>query len=93
MSTDETRLGNALTYMNHVKRLFGDQPDVFNQFLDALNEYQSQTLDKPGVIDRVAALFKDHPDLIMGFQTFFPNEDDMSDAPPPSTSSPTSPPV
>lgn len=29
-------------------------------------------IDTPGVISRVSALFKGHPDLIVGFNTFLP---------------------
>jgi paired amphipathic helix protein Sin3a len=30
------------------------------------------SIDTPGVISRVSQLFKGHPDLIMGFNTFLP---------------------
>lgn len=32
----------------------------------------SCSIDTPGVISRVSQLFKGHPDLIMGFNTFLP---------------------
>lgn len=32
----------------------------------------SLSIDTPGVISRVSQLFKGHPDLIMGFNTFLP---------------------
>lgn len=31
------------------------------------------SIDTPGVIERVSALFKDHPNLIIGFNTFLPS--------------------
>lgn len=31
-----------------------------------------QSIDTPGVINRVSTLFKGHPDLIVGFNTFLP---------------------
>lgn len=40
-----------------------------------LNYYHSfsyYSIDTPGVINRVSQLFKGHPDLIMGFNTFLP---------------------
>ncbi|RHY29609.1 hypothetical protein DYB32_005013, partial [Aphanomyces invadans] len=55
-----------------VKQQFGDQPDVYNQFLDVMKEFKSQTIDTPGVIQRVSELFKGHPTLIFGFNTFLP---------------------
>ena len=37
------------------------------KFLDV-----SCSIDTPGVINRVSNLFKGHPDLIVGFNTFLP---------------------
>lgn len=50
-----------------------------NQFIDVLRNHKvSQVvvvvyrIDTPGVINRVSNLFKGHPDLIVGFNTFLP---------------------
>lgn len=51
---------------------FSDQPDVYNRFLDVMKEFKGQTIDTPGVIDRVSTLFHSHPALIQGFNTFLP---------------------
>ncbi|CAG9794152.1 unnamed protein product [Diatraea saccharalis] len=37
-----------------------------------MKEFKSQTIDTPGVITRVSNLFKGHPELIVGFNTFLP---------------------
>uniref|UniRef100_A0A671Q2R8 Paired amphipathic helix protein Sin3a n=1 Tax=Sinocyclocheilus anshuiensis TaxID=1608454 RepID=A0A671Q2R8_9TELE len=63
---------NALSYLDQVKLQFGNQPQVYNDFLDIMKEFKSQSIDTPGVISRVSQLFKGHPDLIMGFNTFLP---------------------
>ncbi|PHZ11183.1 uncharacterized protein RHIMIDRAFT_238626 [Rhizopus microsporus ATCC 52813] len=63
---------DALTYLDQVKVRFSDQPDVYNRFLDIMKDFKSQTIDTPGVIERVSALFKGHPTLISGFNTFLP---------------------
>uniref|UniRef100_A0A674B6G1 Paired amphipathic helix protein Sin3a n=1 Tax=Salmo trutta TaxID=8032 RepID=A0A674B6G1_SALTR len=55
-----------------LKLQFGNQPQVYNDFLDIMKEFKSQSIDTPGVISRVSQLFKGHPDLIMGFNTFLP---------------------
>ncbi|KAF0722171.1 hypothetical protein Ae201684_018650 [Aphanomyces euteiches] len=68
----ELRVEDALLYLDQVKQQFGDQPDVYNQFLDVMKEFKSQTIDTPGVIQRVSELFKGHPNLIFGFNTFLP---------------------
>lgn len=110
---------DALSYLDQVKLQFGNQPQVYNDFLDIMKEFKSQryvcfllpvtstsegndfvlfqfgqilhtkpvkhykllndrglycfcSIDTPGVINRVSQLFKGHPDLIMGFNTFLP---------------------
>ena len=37
-----------------------------------MKEYKAQKIDTAGVITRVKQLFKGHPDLIVGFNTFLP---------------------
>ncbi|KAK7470657.1 hypothetical protein VKT23_002080 [Stygiomarasmius scandens] len=63
---------DALSYLDAVKNKFYDQPDVYNHFLDIMKEFKSQQIDTPGVIKRVSDLFKGHPSLIQGFNTFLP---------------------
>uniref|UniRef100_A0A8C1DYC8 Paired amphipathic helix protein Sin3a n=1 Tax=Cyprinus carpio carpio TaxID=630221 RepID=A0A8C1DYC8_CYPCA len=66
------KVEDALSYLDQVKLQFGNQPHVYNDFLDIMKEFKSQCIDTPGVISRVSQLFKGHPDLIMGFNTFLP---------------------
>lgn len=63
---------DALSYLDQVKYKFGNQPQVYNDFLDIMKEFKSQSIDTPGVIARVSHLFKGHPELIVGFNTFLP---------------------
>ncbi|TPX40757.1 hypothetical protein SeMB42_g05890 [Synchytrium endobioticum] len=63
---------DALSYLDQVKNQFGDQPDVYNRFLDIMKEFKSQSIDTPGVINRVSSLFRGHSNLITGFNTFLP---------------------
>ncbi|KAI7889487.1 uncharacterized protein EV154DRAFT_514399 [Mucor mucedo] len=63
---------DALAYLDKVKGQFTDKPNVYNQFLDIMKDFKSQSIDTPGVIDRVSSLFKGHPLLISGFNTFLP---------------------
>uniref|UniRef100_A0A4W3HRV5 Paired amphipathic helix protein Sin3b n=1 Tax=Callorhinchus milii TaxID=7868 RepID=A0A4W3HRV5_CALMI len=63
---------NALSYLDQVKMQFGNNPAVYNEFLDIMKEFKSQSIDTPGVIDRVSRLFQGHPDLILGFNAFLP---------------------
>lgn len=63
---------DALTYLDEVKVQFYNQADVYNNFLDIMKDFKSQSIDTPGVIDRVSSLFRGHPNLIQGFNTFLP---------------------
>ncbi|KAJ3087675.1 Transcriptional regulatory protein sin3 [Quaeritorhiza haematococci] len=63
---------DALTYLDQVKIQFMDQPEVYNRFLDIMKFFKSQSIDTPGVIERVSTLFRGHPSLITGFNTFLP---------------------
>ena len=66
------KVEDALSYLDQVKLQFGNQPQVYNDFLDIMKEFKSQTIDTPGVIKRVSSLFQGHPDLVVGFNTFLP---------------------
>ncbi|XP_029684741.1 paired amphipathic helix protein Sin3b isoform X3 [Takifugu rubripes] len=37
-----------------------------------MKEFKSQSIDTPGVINRVSQLFHGHPDLVLGFNAFLP---------------------
>ncbi|CAY70276.1 Component of the Sin3p-Rpd3p histone deacetylase complex [Komagataella phaffii GS115] len=63
---------DALSYLDQVKVRFLDQPDVYNHFLEIMKDFKSQSIDTPGVIERVSTLFRGHPNLIQGFNTFLP---------------------
>lgn len=66
------RVQDALGYLDQVKSEFNDQPLVYNQFLDIMKNFKAQSLDTPGVIAQVSALFRGHTDLIVGFNAFLP---------------------
>ncbi|MBN3275145.1 SIN3B protein, partial [Polyodon spathula] len=63
---------DALSYLDQVKIRFGNDPGIYNKFLDIMKEFKSQSIDTPGVISRVSQLFHGHPDLVLGFNAFLP---------------------
>lgn len=63
---------DALSYLDQVKVQFHDSPGVYNKFLDIMKDFKTQMIDTPGVIDGVSSLFRGHPSLIQGFNTFLP---------------------
>jgi hypothetical protein len=40
--TRELRVEDALLYLDQVKQQFGDQPDIYNQFLDVMKDFKAQ---------------------------------------------------
>lgn len=80
-SSKQLNVKDAVSYLDQVKQKFHDQPEVYNRFLDIMKDFKAQTyvistnnssISTPGVIDRVSAIFRGHPNLIMGFNTFLP---------------------
>ncbi|CAF3412974.1 unnamed protein product [Rotaria socialis] len=71
-ASSRLKVEDALSYLDKVKNQFALQPQVYNQFLDIMKEFKSQSIDTQEVINRVSTLFHGHPDLIVGFNTFLP---------------------
>uniref|UniRef100_A0A7N9AU80 Paired amphipathic helix protein Sin3b n=1 Tax=Mastacembelus armatus TaxID=205130 RepID=A0A7N9AU80_9TELE len=67
-----SHLRYALSYLDQVKIRFANEPGIYNKFLDIMKEFKSQSIDTPGVINRVSQLFHGHPDLVLGFNAFLP---------------------
>lgn len=63
---------DALQYLKEVKEMFQDQREKYEQFLEVMKDFKGQRLDTEGVIARVKELFKDHNNLIYGFNAFLP---------------------
>ena len=68
----QLKVEDALQYLDKVKTQFGNQPMVYNQFLEIMKNFKAQHIDTPEVIRRVSELFKGHDNLILGFNTFLP---------------------
>ena len=66
----QLKVEDALAYLDQVKMKFEKQPHIYNKFLDIMKEFKAQSIDTPGVIDRVLNLFHGHRELILGFNTF-----------------------
>ncbi|CAA0829989.1 Paired amphipathic helix protein Sin3-like 2 [Striga hermonthica] len=71
-STQKLTTNDALTYLKEVKDMFQDQREKYDKFLDVMKDFKAQRIDTAGVIGRVKELFKGHPNLILGFNTFLP---------------------
>ncbi|KAL3833187.1 hypothetical protein ACJIZ3_007923 [Penstemon smallii] len=71
-STQKLTTNDALSYLKEVKDMFQDQREKYDRFLDVMKDFKGQRIDTTGVIARVKNLFKGHPNLILGFNTFLP---------------------
>uniref|UniRef100_M0ZLW0 Paired amphipathic helix protein Sin3-like 2 n=1 Tax=Solanum tuberosum TaxID=4113 RepID=M0ZLW0_SOLTU len=62
---------DALSYLKEVKDTFQGR-EKYDMFLDIMKHFKAQRIDTVTVIARVKDLFKGHPRLITGFNTFLP---------------------
>ncbi|KAG5624322.1 hypothetical protein H5410_009540 [Solanum commersonii] len=62
---------DALSYLKEVKDTFQGR-EKYDIFLDIMKHFKAQRIDTVTVIERVKDLFKGHPRLITGFNTFLP---------------------
>ena len=63
---------SALSYVTQVKSKFSGQPQIYNNFLRVMREFETKSISTAEFIARVSLLFRDHPELIVGFISFFP---------------------
>ena len=72
---DAPNFEDALSFVKRVKLRFASQPQVYNDFLGVMREFNKDkqidcTLGTLLVINRVSTLFIDHPDLVIDFEAF-----------------------
>jgi paired amphipathic helix protein Sin3a len=53
--------------------VFGEKPEIYNEFLDIMKNFKAQEIDTPGVIQQVSQLFRGYNKLILGFNAFLPD--------------------
>ncbi|PPQ97690.1 hypothetical protein CVT26_001873 [Gymnopilus dilepis] len=65
-------LNQSLSYISAVKATYEHDPDIFNQFVNILQEFRGSQVDTLQTIKNVCQLFQGNPALIQGFQAFLP---------------------
>ncbi|KAK7362138.1 hypothetical protein VNO77_04241 [Canavalia gladiata] len=65
---------HALAYLKAVKNAFKDKREKYNYFLEFMKDYEDRRIDTERVVAKVMELFKEHTDLMLGFNTFLPAE-------------------
>ncbi|KAL6848316.1 hypothetical protein ACP4OV_022444 [Aristida adscensionis] len=64
---------DAMEYVQMVKEVFKDaHPDRYRLFLRVMDDFRSQRIAVGEVAAAAAALFRDAPDLVLGFNAFLP---------------------
>ncbi|KAK6931145.1 Histone deacetylase interacting domain [Dillenia turbinata] len=63
----------AINFVNKIKTRFQGDDHVYKAFLDILNMYRKENKSIAEVYQEVAALFHDHPDLLLEFTHFLPD--------------------
>lgn len=64
---------HAISYVNKVKTRFINQPEIYNEFLEILQSYQSEKNSLSEVHEKVKALFVRSADLLNEFKQFLPD--------------------
>ncbi|KAL2519477.1 Paired amphipathic helix protein Sin3-like 4 [Abeliophyllum distichum] len=63
----------AINFVNKIKDRFQGHDHVYKTFLDILNMYRNENKSITEVYQEVAALFQNHPDLLVEFTHFLPD--------------------
>lgn len=64
---------HAISYVTTIKRRFANDPSTYHRFLEILHTYQKEQRGIKEVLEQVAILFQDHPDLLKEFTFFLPD--------------------
>jgi len=64
---------HAISYVTTIKKRFANSPEIYQSFLEILHTYQKQQKGIREVLEQVAELFADHPDLLKQFTYFLPD--------------------
>jgi len=72
---------NSLTYVKEVKATFKDDPESYQKFLRLMVDLKAEKVDNVDIATRVKELFRGDTRLILGFNVYLPEGDQIS--PPP----------
>ncbi|KAF7136533.1 hypothetical protein RHSIM_Rhsim08G0164700 [Rhododendron simsii] len=65
-------MSEALRFVRSVRLAFGDDSKEYVEFLYLMNEFKNKRTNIQAFQLRVRDLFKEHPELVAGFNTFLP---------------------
>mmetsp|Transcript_6734 Transcript_6734/g.19467 ORF Transcript_6734/g.19467 Transcript_6734/m.19467 type:complete len:946 (-) Transcript_6734:204-3041(-) len=73
MQHQAVEFDHAISYVTQIKRRFANDERTYRQFLEILHTYQKEQRGIKEVLEQVAHLFQDHPDLLKEFTFFLPD--------------------
>jgi histone deacetylase complex regulatory component SIN3 len=62
----------SIGYIMNVKKAYADNPDVYSAFMGVLKHFHCKKSDELSTVNKVVALFRTRPDLVLGFNEFLP---------------------
>lgn len=72
--SDEEEDTDMMRYMRNVKWTYMHQPTVYDVFQRVLQDFNRKSVNEVDTVARIVGLFKDQPDLVLGFNTFLSSE-------------------
>ncbi|KIJ54308.1 hypothetical protein M422DRAFT_42488 [Sphaerobolus stellatus SS14] len=69
----QSMIEDSLAYIDNVKQVYADQPQVYQRFIDILSQFRHKTLSITQVLENISQLFYGNPNLINGFNAFIPH--------------------
>jgi len=70
--SQERVIKDSIYYLSKVKTAFCDQPQAYRNLLEVLTECKTKVIDTVEMMNRIAKLLKNHPELILDFNSFLP---------------------
>ncbi|KAL8665978.1 MAG: hypothetical protein Q9168_007583 [Polycauliona sp. 1 TL-2023] len=61
-------------YLDKIELHFAKTPNVFNRFVDVLDAFKNQSIDKPRAMERVSDLFAAHEGLLEEFHALIQSQ-------------------
>ncbi|CAA7036139.1 unnamed protein product [Microthlaspi erraticum] len=78
----EPTIDHSLSYIAAVKEAFRDEHGKYVEFLKILKDFYANRLDRTRAIARLEEFIKEHPELLLGFNLFFPDDEPKRTSPP-----------
>ena len=79
-SSPNTSTQDSKQFIARVKNTFAHQPFAYSNFLELAMKFKGNDLDTTSFARQVVSLFQGYNDLILGFFSFLPNDEDETES-------------